>query len=180
MRLFLLRRVLQLIPTLFLISIVSFAIIQLPPGDYLTTYVANLAAAGEIVTQEEIDGLYQQYGLDRSVYVQYWKWITKFLRGDMGRSFYWDRPVNRLIGERIALTMTLSFLSLLFAYAIVLELLMGRNYASLTSWKDLCKTRHHQLLIGRNYAKCALHKSFIIYNLYTILHKLKRLYTQPL
>lgn len=122
MRLFLLRRVLQLIPTLFLISLVSFAIIQLPPGDYLTTYVANLAAAGEIVTQEEIDGLYRQYGLDRPVYVQYWKWITKFLRGDMGRSFYWDRPVNRLIGERIALTMTLSFLSLLFAYAIAIPI----------------------------------------------------------
>lgn len=122
MRTFLLRRVLQLIPTLFLISIVSFAIIQLPPGDYLTTYVANLAAAGEIVSEEELAGLYRQYGLDKSIYVQYWKWITKFLRGDMGQSFYWDRPVNKLIGERIALTMLLSCLSLLFAYAVAIPI----------------------------------------------------------
>ncbi len=122
MRTFLLRRVLQLIPTLFLISIVSFAIIQLPPGDYLTTYVANLAAAGEIVSEEELAGLYRQYGLDKPIYVQYWKWITKFLRGDMGQSFYWDRPVNELIGERIALTMLLSCLSLLFAYAVAIPI----------------------------------------------------------
>lgn len=122
MRLYLLRRILQLIPTFLLISVVSFAIIQLPPGDYLTTYVANLAAAGEIVTEEEVAGLYRQYGLDQPVYVQYWKWLTKFLRGDMGHSFYWDRPVNRLIGERIALTMLLSFLSLLFAYAVAVPL----------------------------------------------------------
>ena len=122
MRTFLLRRVLQLIPTLFLISIVSFVIIQLPPGDYLTTYVANLAAAGEIVSEEELAGLYKQYGLDRPMHVQYWKWITKFLRGDMGQSFYWDRPVNELIGERIALTMLLSFLSLFFAYAIAIPI----------------------------------------------------------
>ncbi len=120
MRIFLIRRILQMIPTFLLISVVSFAIIQLPPGDYLTTYVANLAAAGEQLSDEEIAGLYKQYGLDRSVYVQYWKWFTKFLRGDMGQSFYWDRPVNQLIGERIALTMLLSFMSLLFAYALAI------------------------------------------------------------
>ncbi len=122
MRIFLVRRILQMIPTFFLISVVSFAIIQLPPGDYLTTYVANLAAAGELLSDEEIAGLYKQYGLDRSIYVQYWKWLTKFLRGDMGQSFYWDRPVNELIGERIALTMLLSFLSLLFAYALAIPI----------------------------------------------------------
>ena len=122
MRTFLIRRILHMIPTFFLISVVSFAIIQLPPGDYLTTYVANLAAAGELLSEEEIAGLYKQYGLDRSVYVQYWKWLTNFLRGDMGQSFYWDRPVNQLIGERIALTMLLSFLSLLFAYALAIPI----------------------------------------------------------
>ena len=120
MRTYLLRRLLQLIPTAFLISVISFLIIQLPPGDYLTTYVQNLAAAGEEVTEAEIAGLYKQYGLDRPIHVQYWIWITKFVRGDMGQSFYWDRPVNQLIGERIALTMLLSFLSLLFAYALAI------------------------------------------------------------
>ncbi|MEZ4863749.1 MAG: ABC transporter permease [Caldilineaceae bacterium] len=122
MRVYILRRVLQLIPTLFLISIVSFAIIQLPPGDYLTTYIANLRAAGEDLSQEEIDALQAYYGLNQPMYVQYFKWITNFLRGDMGQSFYWERPVNTLIGERIMLTMVMSFLTLLFVYAVAIPI----------------------------------------------------------
>lgn len=109
MRTYIIRRILQFIPTLFLISIVSFAIIQLPPGDYLTTYLANLRAAGEDLTEAEIIALEAYYGLDQPVYVQYFKWITNFLQGDMGQSFYWDRPVSKLIGERIMLTMIMSF-----------------------------------------------------------------------
>ena len=122
MREYILRRVLQLIPTLIFISIVSFVIIQLPPGDYLTTYVANLAAAGEVLSEAEIAGLEAQYGLNQSVYVQYFKWITNFVQGDMGQSFYWDRPVNKLIGERLALTMVMSFLTLLFVYAMAIPI----------------------------------------------------------
>ena len=122
MRVYILRRVLQLIPTLFLISIVSFAIIQLPPGDYLSTYVANLAAAGEELSDAEIAGLEAQYGLNQPMYVQYFKWITNFVQGDMGQSFYWDRPVNTLIGERLALTMIMSFLTLLFVYAVAIPI----------------------------------------------------------
>ena len=79
MREYILRRVLQLIPTLIFISIVSFVIIQLPPGDYLTTYVANLAAAGEVLSEAEIAGLEAQYGLNQPAYVQYFKWITNFV-----------------------------------------------------------------------------------------------------
>lgn len=122
MRVYILRRILHLIPTLFLISIVSFAIIQLPPGDYLTTYVANLRAAGEDLSQEEIDALELYYGLNRPMYVQYFKWISNFLRGDMGQSFYWERPVNTLIGERIGLTMLMSFLTLIFVYAVAIPI----------------------------------------------------------
>ena len=122
MREYILRRVLQLIPTLIFISIVSFVIIQLPPGDYLTTYVANLAADGEVLSEAEIAGLEAQYGLNQSVYVQYFKWITNFVQGDMGQSFYWDRPVNKLIGERLALTMVRSFLTLLFVYAMAIPI----------------------------------------------------------
>ena len=79
MREYILRRVLQLIPTLIFISIVSFVIIQLPPGDYLTTYVANLAADGEVLSEAEIAGLEAQYGLNQPAYVQYFKWITNFV-----------------------------------------------------------------------------------------------------
>jgi peptide/nickel transport system permease protein len=122
MREYILRRVLQLIPTLIFISIVSFVIIQLPPGDYLTTYVANLAAAGEVLSEAEIAGLEAQYGLNQPAYVQYFKWITNFVQGDMGQSFYWDRPVNKLIGERLALTMVMSFLTLLFVYAMAIPI----------------------------------------------------------
>jgi len=122
MRVYILRRVLQLIPTLFLISIVSFTIIQLPPGDYLSTYVANLAAAGEELSDAEIAGLEAQYGLNQPMYVQYFKWITNFVQGDMGQSFYWDRPVNQLIGERLALTMIMSFFTLIFVYAVAIPI----------------------------------------------------------
>jgi len=122
MHAYIIRRLLQFIPTLFLISVVSFTIIQLPPGDYLTTYVANLRAAGEDLTQEEIAALQTYYGLNESVYVQYYKWITNFLSGDMGQSFYWQRPVSELIGERIVLTMVMSFLTLIFVYAVAIPI----------------------------------------------------------
>ncbi|MBV7330131.1 ABC transporter permease [Chloroflexi bacterium TSY] len=122
MRTYIIRRILQFIPTLFLISIVSFAIIQLPPGDYLTTYLANLRAAGEDLTEAEIIALEAYYGLDQPVYVQYFKWITNFLQGDMGQSFYWDRPVSKLIGERIMLTMIMSFLTLVFVYIVAIPI----------------------------------------------------------
>ncbi len=122
MREYILRRVLQLIPTLFLISIVSFTIIQLPPGDYVTNYVANMTAAGEILSDEEIYALELQYGLNQPGYIQYVKWITNFVQGDMGLSFYWDRPVNKLIGERLMLTMIMSLLSLLFVYAMAIPI----------------------------------------------------------
>ena len=122
MREYILRRVLQLIPTLFLISIVSFTIIQLPPGDYVTNYVANMTAAGEILSEAEIADLEMQYGLNHPGYMQYVKWITNFVQGDMGLSFYWDRPVNRLIGERLMLTMIMSFFTLLFVYAMAIPI----------------------------------------------------------
>ena len=122
MRTYILRRLLQFIPTLFLISIVSFVIIQLPPGDYLTTYLANLRAAGEDLTEEEIVALESYYGLNQPVYVQYFKWITNFVQGDMGQSFYWERPVSKLIGERIILTMVMSLLTLIFVYAVAIPI----------------------------------------------------------
>jgi peptide/nickel transport system permease protein len=122
MRVYILKRILQFIPTLFLISIVSFTIIQLPPGDYLTTYIANLRAAGEELSQEEIDALEAYYGLDQSMVVQYFKWVTNFVQGDMGQSFYWERPVSELIGERIVLTMIMSFLTLILVYAMAIPI----------------------------------------------------------
>jgi peptide/nickel transport system permease protein len=120
MRAYVLRRVLQVIPILIGISVVSFAIIQLPPGDFLTVYVSNLQAQGEDVSQEEFQFLVDQYALDKPLYAQYWKWVSNFVQGDFGQSFYWGKPVRTLIGERIALTMAVSVMTLVVAYAIAI------------------------------------------------------------
>jgi peptide/nickel transport system permease protein len=118
MRTFVLRRVLQAIPILIGISLVAFTIIQLPPGDFLTVYVANLQAQGEDVRREEFEFLIDQYALDKPLYAQYWKWISNFVVGDFGHSFYWGKPVRTLIGERVALTMAVSIMTLIVAYSI--------------------------------------------------------------
>ena len=113
------RRLMFMIPTLILISIVSFVIIQLPPGDFLTSYVARLRQEGEMVDDTEIMALQQRYGLGQPVYVQYYKWMSGILlRGDWGQSMEWQKPVKDLIWERIALTMVLSGTTLLFSWFV--------------------------------------------------------------
>ncbi len=116
---FLVKRLFSVIITLIAISIISFIIIQLPPGDYLNTYIANLESAGEQVNRELIEALRIQYGLDKPLYVQYYKWITGIIfRGDFGFSFEWKQPVSKLIGERLALTLAVSVSSLLFSWIV--------------------------------------------------------------
>ena len=122
MRMFLLKRILQSIPILFGISIIAFAIIQLPPGDYLTTYVNNLRSQGDVIGDEQVKALEAQYGLDSPMHVQYWKWISNFVRGEMGQSFYWNKPVNALIGERLALSMAVALFALVLTYSIAIPL----------------------------------------------------------
>ncbi|MEZ4861678.1 MAG: ABC transporter permease [Caldilineaceae bacterium] len=116
---FILRRLAFLIPTLFAISLVMFVIIQLPPGDYLTTLVAAMASQGEDVDPAALAALKERYGLGQPVYVQYWKWISGILvRGDFGRSFAWNMPVSDLIWERLTLTFVLSLSTLLFVWLV--------------------------------------------------------------
>ncbi|HLV34754.1 MAG TPA: ABC transporter permease [Spirillospora sp.] len=122
MRDYIIRRVLHAVPTLFAISVFAFIVIQLPPGDFLTTYVANLSASGQVVDEAEVAALREQYGLNQPIYVQYYKWITNFLRGDMGQSFYWNRPVNTLVGERILTTMLISILTLIVTYGLAIPM----------------------------------------------------------
>jgi peptide/nickel transport system permease protein len=108
-----------MIPTLFIISVVSFTIIQLPPGDYLTSYIAQLSAMGEGIDAAQIAALRDRYGVDQPVYVQYAKWIRGIvLRGDFGMSMEWRRPVKDLIWERLALTFVLSLSTLLLTWVI--------------------------------------------------------------
>ncbi len=110
------RRFLLMIPTLFIISIIAFIIIELPPGDFVTTRLARMKQ--QKVTQELIDNLRYRYGLDRPLYVRYWVWISKFVRGDFGYSLFWNMPVKELILGRFAVTALISLLSLLFTWVM--------------------------------------------------------------
>jgi peptide/nickel transport system permease protein len=116
---YILRRILYMIPTLIVISIVSFIIIQLPPGDYLTTVIAELQAQGGPMDPAQLIALRERYGLGDPVYIQYWKWITGIiLRGDFGQSFLWDRPVIALVLERLPLTIIVAFGTLVVTWLI--------------------------------------------------------------
>jgi peptide/nickel transport system permease protein len=115
---YIVRRVVMMIPTLFLVSVVSFTIIQLPPGDYLTTYVSQLAAMGDLVDESTLQSLRDRYGLGQPVYVQYFRWITNMLQGDFGQSMEWNRPVWGLLWERLPLTFVLSLATLLLTWII--------------------------------------------------------------
>jgi peptide/nickel transport system permease protein len=115
-------RILWAIPTLILISIVSFSIIQLPPGDFLTSYIAALQESGEPIAEEEVAALRKRYNLDDPFVLQYLKWAGGLLRGDMGMSFEWNQPVRELIGERILLTMTISLTTLLFTWTLAIAI----------------------------------------------------------
>jgi peptide/nickel transport system permease protein len=116
---FIARRFLVLIPVLFAISFVSFIIIELPPGDYLTSYISNLAAQGQPVQQDTIASLTRRYGLDQPFHVRYWRWISGIItRGDFGHSMEWNRPVRVILWERLGFTFVLAFASLIFTWVV--------------------------------------------------------------
>ncbi|MBV7335014.1 ABC transporter permease [Chloroflexi bacterium TSY] len=116
---FILRRLFYMIPTIIVISVVSFMIIQLPPGDYLTTVVAQLSASGDLVEEDVIAALKRRYGLGQPIYVQYYKWISGILlRGDFGQSFEWELPVKYLLWDRLGLTVVLSLSTLLVTWLV--------------------------------------------------------------
>ena len=114
-------RAIWMLPFLVAVSFISFVLIQLPPGDYVTTYIATLAASNEVVDQNAAADLRARFGLDQPMIVQYWKWITNILLyGDFGLSFEWQQPVSELIWERMALTLLLTFSTLLLTWGIAL------------------------------------------------------------
>lgn len=119
---FILRRLAVMIPTLFIVSFLTFFIMQLPPGDYLTTYMANLASTGEPSNLEKLEEMRRLYGLDQPMIVQYWRWVTGMLTGDLGYSLLMQRPVGPLIWERLGLTMLISVLALVAAWMIALPI----------------------------------------------------------
>jgi peptide/nickel transport system permease protein len=119
---FVVRRVLLAVLTIWVISALSFVIIQLPPGDFVTTYIAQLSASGSSVTAAEADALRELYGLNQPIYVQYSKWIGRALAGDFGVSMEWNRPVTEVIGDRLWLTMLVSFGALMVTWGLALPI----------------------------------------------------------
>ncbi len=115
---YLIRRVLYTIPTVVVITIIVFTIIQLPPGSWIDNYVAQLQREGQGVSEQYILSLEQRYGINQPVYVQYFRWVSGWFRLDFGRSFMWNTPVLDLVMERFGFTVLIAVSSLLFIYAV--------------------------------------------------------------
>jgi peptide/nickel transport system permease protein len=116
------RRLMLAVLTCMFISVATFAIIHLPPGDYVSSYVAQMAASGSSMTQEEADVLRHQYGLDQPLAVQYLKWISLAIQGNFGMSMEWHRSVYDLIGDRLLLTVVLSVATVLITWVLALPI----------------------------------------------------------
>ena len=116
------RRLLLAAVTIWAITVVTFVIIQLPPGDFVDAYVAQSAAMGSAITMEEAAALRQAYGLDEPLLVQYVKWVSLIARGEFGVSFEFGRPVVEVIGDRLWLTILLSIGAIIVTWGIALPI----------------------------------------------------------
>ncbi|WP_189438232.1 ABC transporter permease [Pseudovibrio japonicus] len=120
---FVIRRLIYAVPTIFAVSIISFWIIQLPPGDFMTTLMADWASQGGAVEQGTVAALRERYGLDQPIYIQYYKWIAGIVTaGDFGLSFEYGRPVAELIWGRLGYSFLLAVLTLCFAWAVAIPI----------------------------------------------------------
>ena len=117
---YLIRRLLYAVLAVWAVSIISFFIINLPPGDYVTSYIAQLAIQGSMIQQEEVANLRQFYGLDQPMYMQYLKWMNQIRQGNLGFSFEFGLPVNDVIGERMLLTMMLALATVVFIWLLAI------------------------------------------------------------
>src|SRR3989441_11962226 len=126
------RRALLAVFTVWAISMLAFAIIQLPPGDYVSSYIAQMAAMGSVVSDEEAQNLRIQYGLGQPIYVQYYKWVKLIAQGNFGMSMEWRRPVTEVIGDRLWLTVVGSVAALILTWVLALPIGIysaGRPYS---------------------------------------------------
>ena len=119
---YLIRRVIYMILLLAVLTFVSFVIIELPPGDFLATMIMNMRNRGLTVSEEEIRNLERFYGLDQPMYQRYFKWVINLMKGNMGYSLQWNRPVNDLIGDRFLLTVSITLATLVFVYVVAVPI----------------------------------------------------------
>ncbi len=118
MRSYVIKRLIGMVPTLLLISMIVFVVIQLPPGDIVTSTLDRLQAQGVEISAEQVQNLRAQYKLDKPMVLQYLYWIGNFVTGDMGYSYLYSRPVNELVWERLGYTLLISISALLFTWAV--------------------------------------------------------------
>ncbi len=121
-RIYVLRRIFGMIPTLVLISMIIFVVIQLPPGDIVTSTLDRLQSSGVEVSAEQVQNLRAQYNLDKPIWLQYLHWAGGFVVGDMGYSYRYSRPVNELIGERLGYTLLITISAVLFTWTVALPI----------------------------------------------------------
>ena len=119
---YIVRRFFLAILTVLAISILSFTIIQLPPGDYVTSYIASMSASGSAVSEGEAQALRMQLGLDKPIYIQYMKWFALILQGNFGMAMEWGRPVKDVIGDRLWLTIVISGAAIIFTWCLALPI----------------------------------------------------------
>jgi peptide/nickel transport system permease protein len=119
---YLIRRLLYMILTVVLLSIVSFMIINLPAGDYVNTIALKLSTGGKQVDQALLNNLRRQFGLDQPMYIQYLRWAGNVLRGNLGWSYGFQKPVSDLIGERVQLTAAISLITMLITYLLAIPI----------------------------------------------------------
>jgi len=119
---YIIKRLLLLPLLLFIFSVFAFLIIQAPPGDFVTAYIAELAMSGSQIDQVQIDALRQLYGLDKPIHIQYLKWMGRIVTGDLGVSLDWQRPILDLIGERLLLTVLLGLFTFVFTWAVAIPI----------------------------------------------------------
>jgi peptide/nickel transport system permease protein len=115
---YIVKRIAFMVPTLVLISALVYTIIELPPGDYFESYVSELKAQGEGVSEEQIEALRKEYGFDKPPIVRYFHWVGGMLTGDFGYSFEYQLPVSEVIGDRLWLTVLVSFFTILFTWIV--------------------------------------------------------------
>jgi peptide/nickel transport system permease protein len=120
---YIIRRLLMLIPILVLMSMVAFFLIELPPGDWVTTRITQLEMSGVQVSEDEAARLIAQYGLDKPMPVRYWRWVEGIvMRGNWGYSMQWNKPVNEILAERVPMTVAISLSALLLSWAIAIPI----------------------------------------------------------
>jgi peptide/nickel transport system permease protein len=119
---FFVRRLFYMAVLMVVLSVVVFTIVQLPPGDYATSYVEQMRLQGTELSQEEIANFKRLYGLDLPLYRQYLKWVGGLMRGYLGRSFFWNKSINELLAERLPFTILISFATLILTYIIAVPI----------------------------------------------------------